>query len=90
MSSENTIEYASVSPKSLHAKDIFGIIVRTIGLLVVLYGLYTVWYGVAAMVGLLNGIHSVAIYIIFGVFYVAFGLFLMRGNWVTNFAYGRD
>ena len=43
---EAPIEYASVAAGPMLARDAFGVVVRTIGLLLVLWGCYSVMYAI--------------------------------------------
>ena len=88
MTSENVIEYASKAPKPLTAKDIFGVVVRSIGFLIGLYGVYIVLYFALDTWGLLNRPQSPGAYLIFGFLYVAVGAWLMRTRLIADFAYG--
>jgi hypothetical protein len=90
VTTENTIEYASRAPKPLTSKDIFGVVVRSIGFLIALWGVYTVLYFICDTWGLLNHPQAPGAYLIFGSLYIALGAWLMRTRLIADFAYGRD
>jgi hypothetical protein len=88
---QNVLEYSPKAPSPLTAKDIFGVVVKTIGFCISVYGCYTILYGVAgAAWGLFPTVHGIGTYVIFGAIYLGFGIGLMRTQWVADFAYGRD
>ena len=89
MAEENLFRYESVKSKSMAARDAFGVVVRTIGLLIVIFGVYTVLYLVADLAGLISGSHSRLSLLVFSAMYLAAGMALIRGEWVVNVAYGR-
>jgi len=72
------------------ARQVFGVIVRAAGLLVALWGMYCLLYGVTE-VGLgLTRRYSPQTNVVYGIVLVAFGALLIRGEWLVRFAYGRD
>jgi hypothetical protein len=70
----------------------FGVAVRVIGLLLLLYGLYSAWYAGIRWFGLTTRNNlPVNSAILFASFYSAMGLVLLRrANWVVRFAYGPE
>jgi hypothetical protein len=88
---EHVLEYASKTSPPITPKDIFGIAVKTVGLCIVVYGFYTIFYGVAGEIwGLFPTAHGTWVYVIFAAAYILFGLALMRTKWIADFAYGRE
>ena len=61
-------------------KEIFGIIVRTLGLFFFIYALYNLLYGIAFCAGILdrNPDYKIA-YFVTGTFFFVIGLYLLRG-----------
>ena len=87
--SDTTIPYATQQPQGLTAREIFGLIVRTAGLGLTLWGGYS-------LLGLMNLIALdttvpvfVALTAVSAACYIAVGLALLKGEWVVRFAYGR-
>lgn len=76
--------------RALTARDLFGVIVRTFGLMMVLWGLYTLTYlvNVQAVNAPTRG-QPVGSFLISAAFWLVGGLVLLRGNWVVGFSYGR-
>jgi hypothetical protein len=73
-------------------KHAFGVVVRVIGLLALLYGLYSGWYAGIRWFGLTTRYNLPAnSAILFASFYSGMGLVLLRcANWVVRFAYGPE
>ena len=86
MTHESAIDYESKSSKRNGPKEIFGVVVRTAGLIVAIYGLDMLFY---ATIMLVSGSFFVMDAII-GVASLALGIALIKGNWLANFAYGRN
>ena len=72
--------------------DVFGLIVRTIGFVVLLYALAFIVAGIARSVGVTFATQqSVGVDVVFGVLYLILGCGLYFGaNWVVAATYGRD
>jgi hypothetical protein len=73
-------------------RQVFGLIVRTLGLVSVLYGLSQLLVAVARLIGP-NVPHYFPFHedVIFGLFWLAFGALLMRRvGWLVRFAYGPE
>jgi hypothetical protein len=93
VSDDDTLPYATpTNPQNPNpSRQIFGVIVRTVGLLVGLYGLYMLLIGVTAVVGLAyEGSLTPGMYVVYGVFWVGAGAALLRCDWLLWFAYGRE
>ena len=71
-------------------RQAFGVIVRTVGLLIPLYGIYTAFYGFSELAASLTGHYTPHVYFIFGALYLVVGAALIRGEWLVRFAYGRQ
>jgi hypothetical protein len=71
-------------------RETFGMVVRVIGLIGVIYGLYTGWYTMAHLFGLQTRYnYPVSSTAAFSLFYLVLGLFILRGaDWIVRFAYG--
>jgi hypothetical protein len=89
---DSTIPYAAPTPRiGITGPELFGAAVRTVGLLITMYGLYTAAYSViieqfnAPAAG-----QSSAMFIYVGCFWMAIGVALLRGRWLVRFAYGRS
>ena len=76
----------------MNAKDIFGIILRVIGVGYVGYGLhYFLSLGYVAMHHNASAVWSSFDYLLAGVYYLFVGLCLLRGSrYVVRFAYPRE
>jgi hypothetical protein len=71
------------------APDVFGVIVRTVGLLLTIYALWHLVYGLGIL-GFKEEEHRIerGNYLRFGVVAGSMGLFLMFGAvWITSWAY---
>jgi hypothetical protein len=75
--------------RALTARDLFGVIVRTFGLVMVLWGLYTLTYlvNVQAVNAPTRG-QPVGSFLITSAFWLVVGFALLRGEWLVRFAYG--
>jgi hypothetical protein len=81
----------------MKASDIFGVAVRTIGLLVLLYGLYDIWSGLDNFVENLiwppsqdsdSNTGSTLTYFVFGLPELILGVLLFfLADWLVNLAY---
>jgi hypothetical protein len=75
--------------RALTARDLFGVIVRTFGLLMVLWGLYTLTYLInARAVNAPTSGQPVGSFLITATFWLVGGFLLLRGEWLVRFAYG--
>lgn len=70
-------------------RDVFGLIVRTLGLILATYGAYGIAFSaVTAIFSFSGGLPTMAIEgFLGGAIELAIGLFLLRGNWILRFAY---
>lgn len=87
---EPVIPYATPHEHhGLTARSLFGVVVRTIGLIMILWGLYTLTYliNVRAVNAPTAG-QPVGSFLITAVFGLVVGLALLRGEWLVRFAYG--
>jgi hypothetical protein len=88
--SEPVIPYETPHDRhGLTARDLFSVVVRTIGLVMVLWGLYTLTYllNVRAVNAPTAG-QPVGSFLITAAFWLVGGLALLRGEWLVRFAYG--
>jgi hypothetical protein len=86
---EPVIPYAtSHERQGLTARSLFGVVVRTLGLVMILWGLYTLTYliNVRAVNAPTAG-QPVGSFLITAVFCLVSGLALLRGEWLVRFAY---
>ncbi len=88
--SEPIIPYATVERRPLSGRDLFGVVVRTIGVLLFLWGLYAAMYATAAGANTPVVGQSLASYWMFTAFAMGAGGALLKGEWLVIFAYGRD
>jgi hypothetical protein len=84
--SEQVLAYQSPVPRRETTREIFGLIVRTTGLLASLYGLSNVAYAVAEA----TSFRIPVVYGVSGVIFVGAGIAMVRGEWIVRFAYGRN
>ena len=82
------IPYATVERRGITARDLFGVVVRTIGLLLLMWGAYSILYVGLMSLGMLNGGYSRANLISWGIMLVVVGAAFLRGEWVVWLAYG--
>ena len=89
--SEEVIPYASREVRSNVGREVFGAIVRSIGLVLTLYGIYCAAYFALMKVLSIPGSPSYphAWLIAFGVMYVVAGVVLFKGEWIVRLAYGK-
>jgi len=73
-------------------KDIFGLIVRTMGLVMILFGLFDLAYVAAKLLGLpLPSRYPVSVDAISSAFYFIIGIaVILSATLITNLIYGRD
>ena len=91
--SKDPLPYATPEsrPAASIASQIFGVIVRTVGLLLALYGLYMLLIAATAIIGMsYEGSLTPETYAVHGVFWVGVGAALPRCKWLLWFAYGRQ
>ena len=88
--SEPVIPYATPQDRrGLTARDVFGVGVRMLGLVMVLWGLYTLTYlvtGVGVSAPTMG--QAVGGFLSTEAFWLAGGVALLRGEWLVRFAYG--
>ena len=72
-------------------KQIFGLVVRLVGLFLAIYALADFWTAVGCWIDS-SGTHafSGAVYLLAGLFSLPLGALLIRGLWLVRFAYGQD
>ena len=63
----------------MNAKDVFGVVVRTAGLFLLVYGLWYLLYGVAQATGISPITHSTVNYFLSGWGSLLVGLYFLRG-----------
>ena len=75
----------------LTGRDLFGVVVRTSGLMICLWALYTLLYYfyVQAFNAPTEGRQS-GLFVAQGVIFLLFGSALLRGGWLVRLAYGRS
>jgi hypothetical protein len=75
--------------RGLTARDLFGVVVRTMGVVMVLWGLYTLAYviNVRAVNAPTEG-QPVESFLITAAFWLVAGTALLRGEWLVRLAYG--
>lgn len=83
------IPYATPARASLGPRELFGVVVRTVGLILCLWGVYSFFYATAAVLLRFNPGYANPTTVLFGVAYLLAGLALLKGDWIVNFAYGR-
>lgn len=72
-------------------RQIFGLIVRTLGLLLAVYGLSMLLIAITAKIGMTyDGSLTPDAYFVHAVFWVGIGVALLRCEWLLRFAYGRE
>lgn len=87
--SDPVLPYEPPKPRHL-GRQIFGVIVRTVGLVVGIYGIYSVIFAAVSFEVSLSVPYANRTYALFGIIYLALGIALIRGEWVVTFAYGRE
>lgn len=86
---EPVLPYESETPTPT-GRHVFGVIVRTLGLLVALYAIYSLIYAGAEEAMALVSTYSARTYFVLGLIYLTIGIVLIRGEWLVRFAYGRQ
>ncbi len=75
----------------MSGRNLFGVIVRTFGLFLILYGIYTVFYELVHFIGMPIQIHvPPRTALSFAGLYLVVGVVLIRAEWVVRFAYGPE
>jgi hypothetical protein len=89
--SKETLPYATPAnrPPASMASQMFGVIVRTVGLLLAVYGLFNLAIAITATIGMTYE-GSPAAFVVYSVFWVGVGTALLRCDWLLRFAYGRE
>lgn len=80
-------EPAKTSPSG---REAFGVVVRTVGLLISVYGAYVLLYLVLGLIVPLAVRHDRQTQLIYGLVCFGWGLTLIRGEWLVRLAYGRE
>jgi hypothetical protein len=90
--SKDPLPYATPAsrPATSTASQVFGVIVRTVGLLLAVYGLSFLLLAVIAKIGFAyEGSLPPETYFVYAVFWLGVGAALMKCGWLVRFAYGR-
>jgi hypothetical protein len=76
----------------MSGRTIFGVAVRLVGLYVTFYmGILDLFSGLGILLAKPNATHPSSIpYFTMGVLATLAGLFLIKGEWLVRFAYGRE
>jgi hypothetical protein len=86
--SDEPIGYATVHRPGGIGREIFGVVVRSFGLLLLLWGLYCLGFAAVSFgAHLVQSEYSNIAFLTFGVLYVGVGLALLKGEWLVRFAY---
>jgi bacteriorhodopsin len=82
------IAYATIHRSGGVGREIFGTIVRTFGLILMLWGIYCIAY-IAAVAGfqIPQTDYSTTTYAVFGILYLGIGIGMLKGEWIVRFAY---
>jgi hypothetical protein len=88
--SDEILPYARRASPLLRGREMFGVVVRTIGLVITIWALYTMFYITAGLAVALPTSSSPAVHSLFAFCYATLGVALLRGEWVVRFAYGPD
>ncbi|MGQ0637073.1 MAG: hypothetical protein ACT4QC_20885 [Planctomycetaceae bacterium] len=73
----------------MNSRDVFGVVIRTVGLLLVLPGTFCVLYALLAIVG--GGPPQIIALLLPGVPALLVGIWFLRGAaWLVAFAYPRE
>lgn len=86
------VDGGSVGSGSVTERQAFGIVVRGLGLVSVLYG-FTQWLVIVARLIDPKNVPTrfpITEDVLFGVFWIVLGTLLIRGGWLVRFAYGPD
>jgi hypothetical protein len=85
------IPYATPERRGLTGRDLFGVVVRTAGLLMVVWGIYTIVYlfNIISLRARTDG-QPPGTFLIVGALWGVLGLALLRGEWLVRFAYGPE
>jgi hypothetical protein len=87
---EDDIPIARRAPRPLTGQDIFGVVVRSSGLAIAVWGFYTAIYMLGqALLGFpLSGYKTIYGGLVMAGVWLAVGVSLLRGEWLVRFAYG--
>lgn len=83
------IPYASVAHRGLTARDVFGVVVRSIGLVILVWAFYCLMY--LLNINLMSapaGQQPTGSYLLMSGVYVVVGLAMLKGEWLVRIAYG--
>lgn len=84
------IPYATETRPALTARELFGVVVRTLGLLLMVWGLYCFAYVVIMQAtSRPSDANAPIAHALFAIFYCSAGIILLKGGWIVHFAYGR-
>jgi hypothetical protein len=85
------LAYETDQKRGLAARGLFGVIVRTLGLLMILWAFYTLAYFVNVRVfSAPTAGQPLGGFLLLAVFWLIAGLALLRGEWVVTMAYGAE
>jgi hypothetical protein len=91
--SKDPLPYATPAtpPQQSAARQVFGVIVRSTGLVLALYGLYLLLAAVTSKLGMATDLTlPEENYFVYGVFWMLVGASLIKGGWLVRLAYGRE
>jgi hypothetical protein len=75
----------------MSGRQLFGVVVRTLGLVVILVGGHRVFYAFASSVLHFKSYYPPHVYLVAGLVYLVAGVVLMwRAEWFVRFAYGPE
>jgi hypothetical protein len=75
----------------MSGRQLFGVVVRTLGLVVILLGGHRVFYAFVSSVLHFKSYYPPHVYLVAGLVYLVAGVVLMwRAEWFVRFAYGRE
>jgi hypothetical protein len=94
--SDPVISYATPQRRATTARDAFGVIVRTIGLALVLWGLYGCLAFLltrvtpSVILPTFLGNYPTVMHAAMAIVFIIAGVALLRGEWLVRFAYGPE
>ena len=88
--SKPVLPYEPSSNAPSLGRQSFGVVVRTLGLLIALYGIYCQGFSAVETTMTLAARYNPKAHAASGLAFLAFGILLLRGEWIVRFAYGRE